>query len=298
MRSRTAYAQLVACGLIWGSIGVFVKKVDVAASQVVFFRLAMGCAVIVGWFAARRRLAELRIGQHRAALVAVGVILAFHWLLLFESFKRLDVATTILIVYVGPVFIALGAPAFLGERLEPRTVGSLGLSLGGIALIALPDVSGLDAAGLAMAVGAALSFAALVLVLKRLVDLYAPPAIMAWQLGIAALALSPFLVEASARDIARAAPSLLALGIVHTGVAGILWFQALRVVKAQHVGILTYLEPASAVLYAWWLLDEAPAAATLAGGALILLAGLNIVLRSRAPEVPPAALPEPAQGRA
>jgi drug/metabolite transporter (DMT)-like permease len=299
MRSRTGYAELTTTGLLWGSIGVFVKHLSVAGATIVFFRLIFGWAVIVGYFAARRRLRQLRLRSQRTLLFGVGFMLALHWGLMFESFKRLDVATTILVVYVGPVFMALGAPIVLGERLERRTLFSLALSLGGIALIALPDAHRADAAGLVMAGGAALSYAALVLMLKRLTDVYDGATLMTWQLPIAAIALAPFLIGESGQEIVRAAPLLLVLGVVHTGLAGLLWFRGLPFVKAQHVGVIEYFEPASAVLYAWWLLDERPQGLTLLGGGLILIAGLNIVLGARARElrsIPPAGLPEAVEG--
>ena len=56
--------------------------------------------------------------------------------------------------------------------------------------------------------------------------------------------------------------------------------------------MLFYLEPASAVLYAWWWLSEKPTALTLAGGALIVLAGIGIIVADRAVGGP-GALPEP-----
>lgn len=294
MRARSGYPELIAAGLIWGSIGVVVKQLTVPAPAIVFFRLGIGAVVVVAWFAARGRLSALRLGPRKGMLVMLGAVLAVHWVLLFEAFKRLDVATTVLVVYLGPVLIALGAPLVVGERIERRTIGALGLSVAGIALIALPDAGDLDAVGLGLALAAAVGFAVLVLYGKVLTAHYEPPALVAWQLGIAALVCLPGVFGTTPGEVARAWPGLFLLGALETGFAGILYFRALRVVKAQHVGILAYLEPASAILYAWGFLGEEPAALTLAGGALVIVAGVSIVLR-HAPgvEPPAAAFPEP-----
>jgi len=81
------------------------------------------------------------------------------------------------------------------------------------------------------------------------------------------------------------------LGVLHTGLTGILWMGALKVVRAQHVSILVYLEPVTAVIWAWGVLGEEPGFATLVGGLLIIAAGLIIVL----PGLRAAAgMPEPA----
>ena len=294
MRSRTGYVELIVCGLVWGSIGVFVKEVDVSAPVLVFFRLSLGAASVAAVWAIRGRLSELRLGERRGLLIASGLLLALHWVAFFEAYKRLTVATTILIVYVGPVLIAAAAPAVLGERLERRTLYALALSLGGIALIAVPSSGAGNAAGFVAAGLSAVTFAGLVLMLKKLSAHYPPQAVVVWQLGIAAIVVSPAVIGASGHEIVRAAPALLTLGIVHTGLIGILYVSALKIVQAQHVSILVYLEPVTAVLWAWGVLGEEPGLATLAGGALIIAAGLLIVVPGLR-GIPPAAMPEPVE---
>jgi drug/metabolite transporter (DMT)-like permease len=281
MRSRTGYGELVTCGLVWGSIGVLVKKSPVSAPVIVFFRLALGALVVVAWHAARGRMSELRLRGRRGFLLLSGVTLAVHWVFFFLAYKRLSVATVILIVYVGPVFMALLAPAVLGERLERRTIASLALSLAGIAMIAVPAMRGRSPFGLAAALVAMASFVALVFVGKKVVEEYQPPAIVAWQLGSAAVLVSPALAGWDSSAVAASWPVLLTLGVVHTGLCGVLYFRAMQVVKAQHMGILAYLEPVTAVLWAWVFLSERPGALTLVGGALVIAAGLNIALPGR-----------------
>ena len=83
MRSRTGYAELVTCGLVWGSIGVLVKQSPVTAPVIVFFRLALGAAVVFAWLAFRGRLAEARLRGRRLLLVSSGFTLALHWVFFF-----------------------------------------------------------------------------------------------------------------------------------------------------------------------------------------------------------------------
>jgi len=296
MRSRTGYVELILCGLIWGSIGVIVKRIDVPAAVIVFFRLSLGALAVLVWCAVRGRMRELRLGPQRGLLLAAGLGLALHWVAFFEAYKRLSVATTILIVYVGPVLIAAAAPRVLGERLERRTIYALALSVGGVALIAVPSVGSGDALGFACAGVAAVSFAALVLMLKKLTPHYTPAGITVWQLGVAAVVVSPALAGASGHEIVRAAPALVTLGVLHTGLTGILYVSALGIVQAQQVSILVYLEPVTAVLWAWAVLSESPTLATLAGGALIIAAGLLIVVPGLR-VTPPVAFPEPVELR-
>ncbi len=49
--------------------------------------------------------------------------------------------------------------------------------------------------------------------------------------------------------------------------------------KAQHLGIISYVEPVSTIFYGWFLLSETPGWQDLLGGLLIVLAGLIIFLK-------------------
>lgn len=299
MRARTGYAEIVACTLTWGSIGVLRKQLDVGSPTVTFFRMVFGAIVVVTWLALRGRLGDLRPRARPALLVGSGAILGTHWLLQFEAYARLDVAPTILIIFLGPVLMAAAAPAVLGERLRAVSVAALALAFGGIAMIAVPDIASVDTGGLAAALGSAALFGALLLAGKILTRHYEPGAIVVWQLGIGALVVAPGLAGGSGSAIARALPGMLLLGAAYTGLFGILFFRAVRALEAQRLGVLFYLEPASAVAYAWWLLGERPTALTLVGGALVVMAGLAIILSDRVAGAP-VGLPEvvPAEGEA
>jgi drug/metabolite transporter (DMT)-like permease len=296
MRPRAGYLEIAACTLTWGTIGPIVKRIGLDSSVIVFFRLFLGALVVFGWTIARGRAAELRPRARPVLLIAWGVALAVHWLFLFAAFKRLDVATTILVVFLGPVLMALLAPAIIGERLRLPALGALAVAVAGIALIATGGARRIDGRGLLFAIASAVLFAVLPLMGKLLTPSYEPGALVAWQLGIAAIVVSPALAGAHAHAIVRAWPLLLLLGGLYTGVLGILYVRAIARLRAQTLGVLFYLEPASAVLYAWWFLGERPNAAQVAGGALVVIAGLAIILGDRAVAAP-AAFPEPIQER-
>jgi len=286
MRPPAGSIEMITCTLSWGTIGVIVKQVTLSSQVMAFFRVLLGAAVVAAWLALRHRLGVLRPHVRMPLLIASGAILAGHWWLEFEAFKRLDVGSAILIVFIGPVLATALAPIVLGERVRPLALGALASAFGGIALIAVPDVSTIDAVGIAAALGSAVLFGAVLLAGKALASHYEPQALVVWQLGIAMIVLAPVLAGASGEQIARATPSLLLLGLVLTGFLGILFFRALRALEAQQISVLFYLEPASAVLYAWVLLGETPSSADVGGGALIVAAGLAIILGERRPAAP------------
>jgi drug/metabolite transporter (DMT)-like permease len=286
-----AFAGFIACTLAWGTIGVLVNGIETPSPVIALFRLLFGCVVVLAWVVASRRARIRAPGASSVPLIASGLVLAAHWALQFEAFKRLEVAAAILIVFIGPVLMTALAPLVLRERLETRSIVALAMALCGIALITVPDLGAIDAAGVLAAIGSALLFAVLVLLGKILSARHDAPAIVVWQQGTAAIALLPALFAADAATLARDLPELVVLGIGLTGVLSIVFFRAIRVLKAQQVSVLFYLEPASAVVYAWLVLGQVPSPATLTGGALIVLAGLAIISGERAAAAP-AGLPD------
>ncbi len=116
---------------------------------------------------------------------------------------------------------------------------------------------------------------------KRLLLSATPPLTIAfWDCLVGAIAVAPLLLVAD-----RVIPdgpgewgAVLALGVLLTGFSTLAYVALLRHVTAQAAGVLTFLEPVTGVLLAWALLSESPGTATLVGGALVLAAGLAVVL--------------------
>jgi drug/metabolite transporter (DMT)-like permease len=81
----------------------------------------------------------------------------------------------------------------------------------------------------------------------------------------------------------RAAGLLLMTGMMHSTLAPLLYYSALRKVMAQHAAILGYMEPLSAIPLAYLFLSETPSFIALFGGVLILFSGY-LVIHSRMQE--------------
>jgi len=279
------YANLGLAGLAtsWGLIAVLVAAVDLGAEPLAFLRLALAAATLGLAAVLLRRTGALRPGGRLPALVALGVMQGAHWLLFFEAVKLGSVALAVLTFYTAPLVLAVLAPALLPERLSPVALAALGPGAAGIVLIALDGGDRGDIVSgwaLAAGLGSAVTYAVLVILSKRLLLGRAEPLTVAfWDCFVGAVAVAPALLLAG-----RALPgsgrewgAVLLLGVVFTGLSTLAYTALLRHVTAQAAGILTFLEPVAAVLLAWALLDERVGAATLVGGALVVLAGAIVV---------------------
>lgn len=279
MRWNLGLAGLAAS---WGLIAVLVAAVELGAEALAFLRLALAAVTLAAVAVVAGRARLLAPGGRLPALCVLGVLQGAHWLLFFEAVKLGSVAVAVLTFYTAPVFVAVLAPAFLPERLSAVALGALVPGAAGTALIALSSPGGERVSGWALAagLGSAATYAALVVLSKRLLLERTPPLTVAfWDCLVGAAAVAPLLLVAG-----RILPSdsgewgaVALLGIVFTGLSTLVFVGLLRHVTAQAAGILTFLEPVAAVVLATLLLDEALGLGTLVGGALVLAAGVTVV---------------------
>lgn len=286
MRWNVAVAALSAS---WGFIAVIVAAVDLGAEVLVFYRLAIAAGAIVLALLVARRLGLLRVRASRVRVAAVGALLAAHWYLFFETIKLSSVAVALVTVYTAPLFLAVLAPAFLPERRSRVALAAVVPGSAGIVLIALLGSEGGHVRPLAVVTGlaAGLTYATLVVAAKQLTARLPVVTIAFWNYVVAAAVLAPFLLGAE-----RVAPSweelayVVLVGAVFTALSGFLYLYLLRRVTAQAIGVLAYLEPVSAALLAWAILAQPLGWAVLVGGALVVAAGLAVVVYEPADAAP------------
>jgi drug/metabolite transporter, DME family len=291
VRWNVAVAALAAS---WGLIAVIVRKVDLDAQVLAFYRVAFAALTLFVAAAVLRRLAVLRLSRDRLRVTGLGVLLAGHWFVYFAAIKLSSVAVAVLMVYTAPIFIALIAPVVLPEARSRVGLVALVPAAAGLVLVALGGEGGGHVRPLALAAGlaAAVSYAVLVVFTKQVAMRVPVLAVTFWVYSIAAIAVAPLLLVAS-RVVPTGSelPALAALGVVFTALSGYVYISLLRRVTAQAVGILSYIEPVSAALLAWALLDEPLTWQIALGGALVIAAGLLVVFLEPADApVPDAAL--------
>ncbi|MBN2248610.1 MAG: DMT family transporter [Coriobacteriia bacterium] len=293
-------ARIVLAGVVWGTIPLALRAADGDATVKVFYRVFFAALVVGAWMLLSGGWRELTVlGREKLRQVALqGVLLTVNWLLFLSAFEFTEVATVELLGYTGPVFVALLTPFVTGDRFDRRIVLPLALSLGGISVILLRHGFTLGTArqvlGAALAAASALTYAALLLRSKRLLRGISTGALMLAQYTIASVILLPLVIYAyttgNGPTSAGAYGALAALGIVHTALAGLLFFSGLRRVRADHAGILMYAEPVSAVIFAALFLHEPLTASIFVGGMMVVAGG---VIVARMEPMPGIETPEP-----
>jgi drug/metabolite transporter (DMT)-like permease len=287
-------AAVAAIAASWGFVSVIVAGVDLPGEALVFWRCLLAALTLPTVLLLLGRLDALVLRRRRLQVLGLGLLLALHWVLFFETIKRASVAVAILLVYTAPIFLAVLAPLLLPERRSRVALAALGISGPGIALIALGGESdeGASAVAIATGLGAALTYALLIIGTKSVVRVLSPFTLAFWNYAVVSLVLLPFLAWIDrVLPSAEEWPAVLVLGALLTAVLGVLYVRTLRDVTAQAAGLLSYVEPVSASLLAWAILGEAVGWEVAAGGLAVLAGGALVVLYEGAePAAPDAPL--------
>ena len=163
---------------------------------------------------------------------------------------------------------------------------SLILALAGLAVILVPDVLGegvsFSLVGLLAALLSGFGYAAYAISVKGLTRIVSSTTIStAEAAGDAVLVLPLALWQLSSTGYhmdGRAWIAAVVLGVVCTALADTLWIEGTRRVPVEQVAILGYVEPVAAPFFAVLLVGQLPTVWTAIGGALILGAGLLVVV--------------------
>ena len=269
-RQRTVAAVALAIlAVSFGAIPLIVRA-GIPATHLVAMRVTLGALVLVAFAVVTGRF---RVPTtERGRLVLLGVLLSAHCLTFFLAIQLTTVAVALAVVYTGPIIAAVLSGPVLGERNVGSAWIGLALATGGMLVVVRP-ASGATLDGVVVAMVSALLFAALFIVGKPLAWLLGGLAVATWEAVVASIVLAPFTVQA-VRESSEFWREFLILGVVFTGIAGVIWWGSMRRLPVAVVSVIMYLEPASAVVWAAFFLDESPEPLTWLGVGLVVAGGV------------------------
>lgn len=278
-----ARANVILSMFIYGSIGLFVRYIPLPSSVTAMARGLIGAPFLLLILAIKKQRPDIgAIKSNLRPLLFSGTLLGFNWILLFEAYRHTTVATATLCYYMAPMMIVALSPLLFKERLSGRKIACILAALLGMVFVSGVAEGGLPGAkelkGVLLGLAAAVLYASIVISNKgfKNIDPY-DRTIM--QLGLSAVWMLLYnLISGSFGDCGSldglGLIMLLTVGIVHTGLAYLLYFGAVEHLKSQTLAILSYIDPVVAVLLSALVLRESVGMGVLVGAALILGAAL------------------------
>ena len=253
--------KMVLAMTIFGSIGIFVHEIGLPPAVIASIRAIVGTAflaIILGFYNNRANLSDVK--KNIIPIIISGTALAFNWICLFEAYQKTTIPVATACYNLAPVFVLVLSPILLRERITLVSVAcTLGALAGAILLSGITSGDTVNKAGFTYAIIAAILYAVIMLTNKKISGISSLDNAF-YQMAVASvvtIAYSVFTVDMSSVTFGGTVGwMLLVLAILHTAIAYALVFSASKRMTAQAWGILSYLEPATAIILAFFLLKQ------------------------------------------
>jgi drug/metabolite transporter (DMT)-like permease len=263
----------------------FAQAEGMPTLSIAAWRLILASAVLLPYAWATRR-AEIRsLSRRELGLLALsGILLGLHFATWIASLGYTSVASSVVLVSMGPVFVGLGSWLLLRERPAPLMIAGIALAAAGSVVIGWGDLGqGQDQLlGDLLALAGAVFVAGYLMIGRKVRGHRSLTAYIALVYGVAMLALI-VIVVAGHQPMFGFSPAAygwaLALGLVPQLVGHSTLNWALRHLSATFVAIVTLAEPIGSGVLAYLILGEDVTPSTLVGGS-VLLAGIYIASRA------------------
>jgi len=286
---RRDLLDLVLLAALWGASFLFTRIAAPAFGPFALAEIRVGIAAVllVLLLASRAGLAPLV--EHAGRFLLLGAVnTAIPFSLFAYAALTITAGLASILNATAPLFAALVASVWLRERLTPMQWIGMAVGMAGVAFLSVSkSEAALGGSGVAIAAGllASLSYGLSANVAKRYFTAVHSLAVAAGSQLAAALLLLPFAIAQWPTGAIRPADwgAAIALGVLCTGLAYLLYFRLLARVGTANAMTVTFLIPAFAMLWGALILGEA-VTATMILGCVVILAGTALatgLVRSR-----------------
>lgn len=263
----------------------FAQAEGMPTLSIAAWRLVFASAVLLPYAWATRRDEIRSLSRKEVGLLALsGVFLGLHFATWIASLGFTSIASSVVLVSMGPVFVGLGSWLLLRERPGPRMLAGIVLAAAGSIVIGWGDFGrGQDQLrGDLLALSGAVFVAGYLMIGRKVRGHRSLTAYIALVYGVATLTLI-VIVLVGRQPMFGFSPTAyawaLVLGLVPQLIGHSTLNWALRHLSATFVAIVTLAEPIGSGLLAFLILSEAVTLSTLVGG-IVLLAGIYIASRA------------------
>jgi len=290
--TRRGWLLFIALGVLWGMPYLLIR----IAVETIDPLVVAGSRTLIG------ALLLLPVALHRNALAAAfrnwKWLLAFTlieisvpWVLLGHAETRLNSSTAGILIAVVPLFAAIIVSRLGHEKLEGRRLLGLGVGFAGVALLVGLDIHFSDFLAVGATIIVSLCYAIGPIIIDRKLKGVPAIGVITASLILATLIYLPFapflLPEAF---VAKAVFSVVGLGVLCTAGAFIVFFALIAEVGPARATVITYVNPAVAMILGAIVLSE-PLTIGMAVGFPLVLIGSYLGTTRAAPA--PAPAPEP-----
>ncbi len=275
-----AVIMLITSMSIFGTIGLLRSYINLSSSLIALSRAVIGSVFLLVIMLIKRSAPNFLSIKHNAPYLLISSLaLGFNWVLLFEAYSYLSVASATLIYYLAPTLVIFVSIPLFKDTLSVKHIICAGASLVGMVLVSGVIESGfsINVTGILLALGAMLLYATVVILNRKSNSVPSFDRTFV-QLVIASLVLLPYVLITD-KTLFNGADGLsigllICAGIIHTGIAYVLYFASIGSLKSHTVAIFSYIDPTLAVILSFTVLGENFSIFSIIGAVLIIGASI------------------------
>lgn len=268
---------------IFGTIGVFVRESGQSAFNIVFFR-CLFAAVCLGLYAACTSQIKTAYFRPKALLplIASGAAIVFNWVFLFKAFSVTSITIAIIFYYTQPFLLIFLGFVFLKDSIHIYHIFWTLVAFVGLMLTTgFLNEGRMDSnilLGGTFGMTAALLYATAVIIAKFHKTI--PPIFIAFmQTSIGVILLLPFTSLSDVPITGSHWYYLLALGILHTALAYVLFYKGVHVLGTALIAILGFFDPVIAIFSDVLIYQQHIDYIQFIGISMILVSGIALELK-------------------
>jgi drug/metabolite transporter (DMT)-like permease len=261
--------------VIWGIPYLMIRVAvrDLSPGTLVFARTFPATLLLLPLAFQRGALGPV-LRQWKLVAVYTVVELGVPWLLLARAEQHLSSSLSSLLVATVPsVGLLVNRATGQADHLDRRRLGGLVMGLAGVAVLVGIDVRGTSLPAVAEMAVVVVGYAVGPIIINRRLSELPGVGVVTVSLGMAALAYAPWALSHRPEHLTGSViASVLGLTVICTALAFVLFFQLIAEVGPSRATVITYINPAIAVLMGVAILGE-PFGVGIAVGFPLVLAG-------------------------
>ena len=283
---RIATILYISAMLIFGTIGIIVKRIPLASSEIAFYRSVLALVVISSFLLIKKEKISIKDKKTSLILLLVsGVGIGVNWILLFESYNYTSLSISTVCNYFAPVIVMVLTPIILKEKLSIKQVICLIIAIIGLVFIVGAFEFKKDSnniIGIILSLLAACLYAAVILINKKISHISGIQRTF-YQFLSLAIVLLPYTIFTTGFNVFKLSVNnllwILLLGIVHTGIAYCMYFTSIKDMSGQKISIMSFIDPVTSIVLAFFIFNDRFTGLQLVGALMILFATIISEIR-------------------
>ncbi len=280
------YAQIFLAIVFWGVSFVATKTalLELLPVTIIILRLLLGSILLTTIAVSMKKDFSINLKSHGWILI-LAIVGTIHLWIQVTGLQYTTASNTGWIIGTSPVFMAVLGLIIYKEKITLiRLTGILISMFGLLMLIGKGDITNVDLIknkGDLLVLGSAFTWGVYSMVNKKISLSYSPLMTILYLFIMMAIIIIPFNLDLqtinSVINLSTTGwTSILFLGLFCSGIAYVIWAQALREMESAKVGVFLYFEPLVTVVAAWIFLREEITVIMILSG-VIITAGIFIV---------------------